>query len=88
MSGAPSQSRGSVSGFMTTSIRLGSSFGALLFSSVFVFFVPVADPVKSGVSSDLMLEGFRWVFITGIISAIVALILILNTVSKKTESQI
>ena len=88
MSGAPSQSRGSVSGFMTTSIRLGSSFGALLFSSVFVFFVPVADPVKSGVSSDLMLDGFRWVFITGIISAVAALILILNTVSKKTESQI
>lgn len=79
MSGAPAENRGSISGFMTTSIRLGSSFGALLFSSVFVFFVPFVDPVKSGVSPYLMLEGFRWVFITGVISAVAALIIISKT---------
>lgn len=88
MTVAPSGNKGSISGFMTTAIRLGSSFGALLFSTVFVFFVPQADPVKSGTPSDLILTGFRWVFVTGIISAAAALIFIYGTDHGKSKVRI
>lgn len=83
MTYAPENSKGSVSGLMTTSVRLGSSLGALIFGTVFSSFVPFKNPLKEGVSGSVMLTGFRGAFFAGIISAFIALILILLTRERK-----
>lgn len=83
MSYAPAESKGSVSSFMTTSIRLGSALGVVIFGMVLTAFVPSKDTLPAGIPTDIIMAGFRGAFITAIVLAVAALAVISFTENKK-----
>jgi len=87
MSYAPLENKGSVSSFMTTSIRFGSALGVVIFGTVLTAFVPSKDPILAGLSSDTIMTGFRAAFIAAIVLAFAALTLISFTENKKKGAE-
>lgn len=82
MTNAPEISKGTVSGFMTTFIRIGSAFGTVIFGSLFSHYVPFPDPLKSQVSKELIVSGFRGAVFAGIVSALISMLLIYYSESR------
>lgn len=88
MTNAPEDSKGTVSGLMTTFIRLGSAFGTVIFGSLFSFYVPFPDPLKSQVSKELIVSGFRGAVFAGIVSALISILLIYYSDSRNRNELI
>ena len=64
---------------MTTSIRLGSALGVVIFGAVFSYFVPVKNPVQNGVEPSVLLSGFKAAFIFGFVAAMVGLYFVVRS---------
>lgn len=79
MTQAPQKNKGSISSFMTTSVRLGSALGIVLFGAAFTAFSPVKTASDAAVSSAGIMNGIYGTFILGIMSAAAGLILIILT---------
>ncbi|MFA7359689.1 MAG: MFS transporter [Candidatus Kapaibacterium sp.] len=79
MTSAPAEQKGIISSFMTTSIRLGSALGVVIFGAVFSYFVPVKNPVQNGVEPFVLLSGFKAAFIFGFVAALIGLYFVLRS---------
>jgi len=79
MTSAPPEQKGIISSFMTTSIRLGSALGVVMFGAVFSYFVPVKNPVQNGVETAVLLSGFHAAFIFAFIAALIGLYFVLKS---------
>ena len=86
MTGAPEKDKGIISSFMTTSVRLGSSFGVVLFGLVFMSFVPEKNPLQAGISPDVIMSGFRAAFIFGIFAGLLGVITVLLSGERKQKT--
>lgn len=84
MMSAPTEQKGIVSSFMTTSIRLGSAFGVVFFGAVFSYFVPQKNPLQNGVDMNTILTGFKATFIFGSIIGLSGLVFVLLS-NRKTS---
>ena len=79
MTSASPEQKGIISSFMTTSIRLGSALGVVIFGAVFSYFVPVKNPVQNGVEPGVLLLGFKAAFIFGFVAAMVGLYFVIRS---------
>ncbi len=79
MTSAPAEQKGIISSFMTTSIRLGSALGVVIFGAVFSYFVPVKNPVQNGVEPAVLLSGFKAAFIFGFAAALIGLYFVVRS---------
>ncbi|MFA5011935.1 MAG: MFS transporter [Ignavibacteria bacterium] len=79
MTSAPAEQKGIVSSFMTTSIRLGSALGVVIFGAVFSYFVPEKNPIQSGVEPAVLLSGFRATFVWGFVAAMIGLYFVVRS---------
>ena len=86
MTSAPAEQKGIISSFMTTSIRLGSALGVVIFGAVFSYFVPVKNPVQNGIEPAVLLSGFKAAFIFGFVAALLGLYFVLR--SRNVNSRI
>jgi EmrB/QacA subfamily drug resistance transporter len=86
MKGAPINDKGSVSSLMTTSVRLGSTFGVVLFGLVFMSFVPEKNPLQAGISPDVIITGFRAAFLFGSFAGLMGIITVYMSSEKKIEN--
>lgn len=84
MTSAPAEQKGIISSFMTTSIRLGSALGVVIFGAVFSYFVPVKNPIQNGVEPAVLLSGFKAAFIFGFITALIGLYFVLKSWNGKS----
>ena len=82
MSIAPPDEKGSVSSLMTTVIRLGSAFGVTIFGTIFTVFVPQKNPIQSGVNVDVILNGFKYTFLFGLLISLIAVVI---TIFRKNK---
>lgn len=87
MTSAPSEQKGIISSFMTTSIRLGSALGVVIFGAVFMYFVPVKNPVQNGVEPAVLLSGFKAAFIFGFIAAMIGLYFVVKSLNGKIPAK-
>lgn len=85
MTSAPAEQKGIISSFMTTSIRLGSALGVVIFGAVFSYFVPVKNPVQNGVEPSVLLSGFKAAFIFGFVAAMVGLYFVVRSHKEDYE---
>lgn len=88
MTSAPTEQKGVVSSFMTTSIRLGSALGVVIFGAVFSYFVPQKNPIQNGVDIATVLTGFKAAFLFGSAIAIAGLYFVISKDKFKTEKTI
>lgn len=84
MTSAPAEQKGIVSSFMTTSIRLGSALGVVIFGAVFSYFVPEKNPLQNGVSIEAVLTGFKAAFLFGSVITLIGLYFVIRNDNKKT----
>jgi len=86
MTGAPEKDKGVISSFMTTSVRLGSSFGVVLFGLVFMAFVPEKNPLQSGISPGVIMSGFRAAFLFGVFAGLLGIVTVLLSGERKQKT--
>ncbi len=70
---------------MTTSIRLGSALGVVIFGAVFSYFVPQKNPIQNGIDIATVLTGFKAAFLFGSAIAIAGLYFVISKDKIKTE---
>lgn len=88
MSSAPAEQKGVISSLMTTSVRLGSALGVVLFGAVFAWFVPEKNPMQNGTDATLLLQGFRSVFIFGLAVSLAGLLFVLGSNDKSNKKSL
>jgi MFS family permease len=73
MAYAPEDKKGIISGIMITINRAGSALGVCLYGAVFSIFVPEKNLIKT-LPVEILMKGFKYTFILGIIITVLALI--------------
>jgi len=86
MTSAPPEQKGIVSSFMTTSIRLGSAFGVVIFGAIFSYFVPQKNPLQNGVDMNTILSGFKATFIFGSLIGLSGLVFVILSNRNSAEN--
>ena len=77
MKHAPEEDKGSVSSFMTTTVRIGSALGVCFFAMFFSIYVPEKNPLTANVPASNLISGFKLTFyLVAVLAAILPLFII------------
>ena len=85
MSFAPDDKKGIIASIMITINRAGSALGVCLYGSIFSVFVAQKNPLQANIPKDIIMKGFKYTFIFGILITLISLLFSIFSVKRNNE---